>query len=277
MLTFRRFRCLGCAVAVIFTLLLLWGKGTAVQAQEPVDPRIEKGARLYAQNCAVCHGPKGEGRVGATLAKDWPSIRPELRVKATIENGVPGSPMPAWSQKKGGPLTDEEIEAIVLYILSWETGGVPPLTPTPTFTPRPPITPVPGVEGDPNRGAILYAQNCIVCHGPNGEGRVGAPLAKYWPSIRPDLRVKETISNGVPGSPMPAWSQEKGGPLSEQDIDDIVAFVMTWAPGAAPEEATATPAPSPWRGPLGLAVLVGALLVVLLAAVFLPMLRQGQQ
>ncbi|NOZ26909.1 MAG: c-type cytochrome [Chloroflexi bacterium] len=122
---------------------------------------------------------------------------------------MPGSPMLAWSKKYGGPLTDEEIDALVLYILSWETGGIPPLTPTATFTPRPPITPIPGVEGDPNRGAVLYQENCAVCHGPNGEGRVGATLAKNWPSIRADLRPPSR--RGCPALPCPPGVRNTAG------------------------------------------------------------------
>ncbi|MCS7220186.1 MAG: c-type cytochrome [Anaerolineae bacterium] len=237
-----RFRYLGLA---LWITLVFWGAWyLRTDAQGLTQEQIELGARLYAENCAVCHGPNGEGRVGATLAKNWPSIRPDLRVKAVIENGVAGSPMPAWSQKNGGPLSDEEIEALVAFILSWETGGPRPPLPTPAITPRPPITPAPNIEGDPNRGATLYAENCAVCHGPNGEGRVGATLAKAWPSIRPDLRIKTTIANGVAGTAMPAWSQEQGGPLSDQDINDIVAFIMTWssAPITGPSpEPTLTP------------------------------------
>jgi len=257
---------IGLTLLIILVLMIAWQM--PVGAQGPTEEQLALGARLYAENCAVCHGPNGEGRIGATLAQDWPSIRPELRVKATIENGVPGSPMPAWSQKNGGPLSDEEIEALTFYILSWETGGLPPFSPTPTFTPRPPITPIPNVEGDPNRGAVLYAQNCAVCHGANGEGRIGVPLAKHWPAIRPDLRVKTTIENGVSGSPMPAWSQQKGGPLSDEDINDIVAFVLSWQ---APEEAelppTPAPTPSALSGPLGLVVLLVGLLALVLIGV----------
>ncbi|HZD55418.1 MAG TPA: c-type cytochrome, partial [Anaerolineales bacterium] len=65
-------------------------------AQEDNQKQIEEGARLFAENCAVCHGPDGKGRIGATLAKDWPSIRPDLEIKTTISRGVAGSPMPAW-------------------------------------------------------------------------------------------------------------------------------------------------------------------------------------
>ncbi len=260
-------RQVGLALLVSLIFVLSWQAQT--WAQGPTQEQIELGARLYAGNCAVCHGSNGEGRVGATLSKDWPSIRPELRVRSVIEEGVPGSPMLAWSQENGGPLTDEEIEALTFYILSWETGGLPDLSPTPTFTPRPPITPVPDVEGDPNRGALLYAENCAVCHGLNGEGRVGVSLSKNWPSIRPDLQVKSVIERGVPGSPMPAWSQDNGGPLADGDINDVVAFILSWqAPPTSPELApTPTRAPSLLSGPLGVLVFVVALLALVLVGV----------
>jgi mono/diheme cytochrome c family protein len=240
-----------------------------MSAQGPTQEQLELGARLYTENCAVCHGANGEGRVGVTLSKDWPSIRPDLRVKSVVEEGVPGSPMPAWGQKNGGPLTDSEIEALVLYILSWETGGIPALSPTPTFTPRPPITPVPNVEGDPNRGSVLYTENCAVCHGANGEGRVGATLVKVWPAIRADLRIKGTIERGVPGSPMLAWGQANGGPLTGEDIDDIVAFIMSRAAPESPAELAPTPtrAPSALSGPLGVVVTAVALLALILVGV----------
>jgi mono/diheme cytochrome c family protein len=212
---------------VLISISLLWV--SVVLAQEQDDPQYQQGAQVYAENCALCHGPNGEGRVGATLAKDWPSIRPDLITRQTIDRGVDGTVMPAWSQENGGPLTDEDLDALVYFILSWQIGGAPQITPGNTPTPRAAVSPVPGVEGDPNQGGVLYDQNCAVCHGNDGEGRIGVSLAKDWPSIRPDLTVKSTIEKGVTGSAMPAWSQANGGPLSESDVEDLVAFVMTWS------------------------------------------------
>jgi mono/diheme cytochrome c family protein len=164
----------------IFALLLLavvlFFLPGRVKAQDEIDQeKLQQGAELYSQNCAVCHGPNGEGRVGVTLSKDWPSIRPDLTIKNTIMNGVPGSPMPAWSQENGGPLADEQIDAIVYYIMSWQSSGLELVEPFPTPTPRLPMTPIPGLEGDPNQGGILYDQNCAVCHGSQGgDSRCGA-------------------------------------------------------------------------------------------------------
>ncbi len=237
-----------------------------VKAQD--QAQIELGARLFAENCAVCHGEAGEGRVGATLDKDWPSIRPDLRVRSTIVNGIAGTPMVPWGQATGGPFSDEQIDALVAYILTWETGGTRIIGPTPTFAARPLITAIPDVEGDPNQGAQLFDQNCAVCHGPEGQGRVGAALAKNFSSIRPDLAVKSTISNGIAGSPMPAWSQAKGGPLTEQEINHLTAFVLTLAENPVVFEQPAQPdtalQPSWLRGWGGvlLAVLLFALIIV---------------
>jgi mono/diheme cytochrome c family protein len=259
----RRPRQIGLALVTALLIgLVLWP--AQISAQGPSQEQLDLGARLYTDNCVVCHGPNGQGRVGATLNKNWPSIRPDLRVRSVISAGVPGSPMPAWSQENGGPFTDDQIEAITVYILSWQTGGVPDLSPTPTFTPLPPITPVPDVEGDPNQGAVLYAENCDICHGASGEGRIGATLDKAWPAIRADLRIKATIERGVAGSPMPAWSQANGGPLTDQQIDDVVAYIMSWPVPAPAEDVAVTPTstPSVFSGPLGALVVVVVLLVL---------------
>jgi mono/diheme cytochrome c family protein len=229
---------------------------------------VEEGARLYAENCAVCHGADGEGRVGVTLAKNWPSIRPDATVKNAIANGVDGSPMPAWSQENGGPLTETEIDALTAFILTLGPAGFPELMDFPTPTAHLPITPMAEVEGDPNNGAILYAENCAMCHGDQGEGRVGATLAKDWPSIRPDLSIKTVIQNGVGGSPMPAFSQENGGPLSETQINDVVAYVValpnTGSPAEAQPAAPSEPQAPAWLlGVVGLGLFFLALIVVI--------------
>jgi mono/diheme cytochrome c family protein len=87
-------------VLLVFILAQASLSRTAL-AQTPDPGQIKLGELLFSENCVVCHGSDGQGRVGAVLSKDWPSLRPDLLVKTTIENGIPGSPMPAWSQAKG--------------------------------------------------------------------------------------------------------------------------------------------------------------------------------
>jgi mono/diheme cytochrome c family protein len=254
---------------------LLWG--ASAFAQEGVDEeKLDLGSRLYAENCAVCHGIDGQGRVGATLNQDWPAIRPDLLVQQTIANGIPGTPMIAWSTENGGPLSSDAIDALVYYILSWETGGPTRIYPTSTPLSIPLITAPAGISGDPVDGAILYLQNCAVCHGENGEGRIGATLAKDWPAIRPDLRVKSVIVSGVEGSPMPAWSQANGGPLTDPEINDLTAYILSWS-GIPPVQGlpTATVAAQDQSLPWWVWVLVIVIFIVLIAAIVIGS-RPGQ-
>jgi mono/diheme cytochrome c family protein len=210
-------------VAGLMSVLLWFNPGMAQSS----DGNLDEGARIYAENCQVCHGDQGQGRVGATLAKNWPSIRPDLTIRNVIINGVPGSVMPAWSQDNGGPLSEQQIESLVTYILSWESGEPFVYEPQATATSRSLIEPMPDIEGDPNKGAVLYDENCAVCHGIDGQGRVGSTLGKDWPTIRPEVPIRTVISNGVSGSVMPAWSQDNGGPFSDQDVADVTAFILT--------------------------------------------------
>lgn len=253
------------SIAALLFALLLFAPASAQDGDE--TELIEQGAQIFAENCAVCHGDDGQGRVGATLAKDWPSIRPDLRVRETIERGVSGTFMPAWGLSYGGPLSDQELDALTFYILSWQS-GVPIYTyPTQTPRPRSVLTPAPGISGDPNRGAILYDSNCALCHGEEGEGRVGASLNKDWSSIRPDLRVKSVIENGIAGSVMPAWSQANGGPLPDQDISDITAYILTWS-GTSTAPETQVPSIGPLTGWPVWVIFIGAFILIIVAIVY---------
>ncbi len=273
------FRMRKLTIVLIALLAIILFVSLPASAQDGTDPEtLDLGARLYLENCAVCHGENGEGRVGATLAKDWPAIDPESDLKNILVNGVPGSFMPPWTKANGGPFDDSDIDAVVAYILTWQTGDPIPASAFPSPTARPPIEPIPDVEGDPNAGAVLYDQNCALCHGANGEGRIGATLAKDWPAIRPDLDVKNTINRGVQGSYMPPFSQENGGPLTESEVNNLVSFVLTWegAEVSAPPAATPTPEPEGLSTLSLIIIFVVIILAVILFGVFILVSNREQ-
>jgi mono/diheme cytochrome c family protein len=257
---------------MLFALILF----SSAAAQEGDDSELlQQGAQIFAENCAACHGEDGQGRIGATLAKDWPSIRPDLEIQDTIERGIEGTFMPAWGMAFGGPLDNNEIEAVTRYILSWESGEPRFIYPTPTIDTRIVLTPPPGVSGDPNAGAQLYTANCAVCHGPSGEGRIGATLAREWASTRPDLLVKSVIENGVEGAAMPAWSQANGGPLSEEEINNIVAYILTWSgPASTPE--SQEQAVGPLTGWPVWILFIGAFILIIVAVVYYSRQRNSE-
>ncbi|MBI3287450.1 MAG: c-type cytochrome [Chloroflexi bacterium] len=81
----------------------------------PPDP-----ASLYAENCASCHGERGEGRVGpAFVLLDDHS---DDEIYHTIAEGRPERGMPAWEAR----LTPEEISALVGYLRTLAAQAQPP-------------------------------------------------------------------------------------------------------------------------------------------------------
>ena len=80
-----------------------------------------RGATVYAQNCAVCHGEHGEGRTGATLARQWPALASNSSIEMAVASGVRGSTMPAWSVAYGGPLSDQEIADAAQFVRALES------------------------------------------------------------------------------------------------------------------------------------------------------------
>jgi mono/diheme cytochrome c family protein len=182
---------------------------------------VENGKALFGEYCAVCHGFDGQGRVGASLTGWFASIDPEAFVESTVSEGVAGT-MPAFAQSNGGPLTDEEIDDIAAYILSWLERVEP--APTPTSVSVTPIPRVAGVLGDPTAGAQIFARECQLCHGPQGQGGIGASLSGPIPATQPAAFLRQVVNEGIAGSPMPAYR----GALTEDEIENTVAFILSW-------------------------------------------------
>ncbi|MEJ2351955.1 MAG: c-type cytochrome [Anaerolineales bacterium] len=105
-------------------------------------------------------------------------------------------------------------------------------------------------QGNAALGAPTYLENCTPCHGIEGQG-VDAPALRNNPFVRSagDQAVHETIADGRPDTEMPAWLQAKGGPLSDQQIANVVAYLHTLQ--GVSQLPTATPMPpEPTETPL---------------------------
>ena len=104
--------------------------------------------------------------------------------------------------------------------------------------------------------AALYAVNCSGCHGSQGRlGRatpLGDPL--YAALAKVDY-LAQVIAQGVQGTPMPAFAREKGGTLTNRQVDILAAGLADGKlGGATPEEFPGAPAlvaPSPVAGTEG--------------------------
>ncbi len=79
------------------------------------------GTQLWATNCATCHGTMGEGVTAPALnSQEFLAGVTDEQIHGIVAGGVPGTAMPAWLADYGGPLTHEQIDALVAYVDSWK-------------------------------------------------------------------------------------------------------------------------------------------------------------
>jgi len=97
---------------------------------------------------------------------------------------------------------------------------------------------VPMIEDETQiaRGQTIYAGNCAVCHGPDGEGGVGPNLTdEYWLHGGSLSEVYQTIIHGVPEKGMISWEST----LKALDIQQVSSYIITLQ-GTKPANAKAT-------------------------------------
>jgi len=109
----------------------------------------DRGERLFQTDCASCHGPRGEGGIGAPLAVPRLSrARDPAALIKLIRQGIEGTEMPESRR------TAADIAALAAWVGK--------------LSERPPEK----LPGDPGRGAALYAGKgaCATCHAIAGQG-----------------------------------------------------------------------------------------------------------
>lgn len=86
------------------------GEAGAANANSEVSAEtMTQGGELFAANCAVCHGPNGEGDVGPALG-DPARVEVESEVIRQVLRG--SMYMPAFGQK----LEDEQIAVVITFV-----------------------------------------------------------------------------------------------------------------------------------------------------------------
>lgn len=111
-------------------------------------------------------------------------------------------------------------------------------------------------------GAAIFEARCIRCHGPQGHGVPGLAPALNTAELFDGSRLQavgyagsledylmSTIASGRPvpsagtsyPERMPTWSEEFGGPLRVDQVENVVAFIMNWEERAMAEGGPATP------------------------------------
>ena len=143
--------------------------GEVIFSADPAEPA--------AAGCANCHGADGTGGdpdatvIGPNLHSR--SIADKLKANpnyvhlavsfgGVVVSGNVDSPMPAWSYEVGGPLNEQQIEAVVTLVESWAAEAAE--------------QPVEEVPDTVEAGAQVYTSaGCASCHGPDLAGTDAYP------------------------------------------------------------------------------------------------------
>jgi mono/diheme cytochrome c family protein len=215
-----------------------WGK---LLTQEQIDTLISYavdlntvgivsvGGQLFQDNCSICHGPFGEGGsnpgqpgdiIAPISSSEYLRARDNISLKQIVSYGQPNFGMSPFGQANGGPLTDEQIDAIVAFMRQWQI--------------NPPVEIPPEVDSGliALNGEEIFQQICATCHGVDGKGGVGPSLNS--PEFRADYTV-DTMAAAIMGrhenTVMLSWK----GILTSIQVFDVVNYIYLWG-GPEPGE-----------------------------------------
>lgn len=170
------------------------------------EQSIVEGQKLFASNCASCHG------VSAAGTANGPSLYGVGAASVDFQMGTGRMPLafqgPQGAQKPA-QFTQEQIDAVAAYVASLATG---PAVPDERWL---------AGDGDLTAGGQLFRVNCAMCHNVAGAG--GALTeGKYAPALAGvDARhIYEAMITGPQN--MPVFNDLN---LTPQDKADIISYL----------------------------------------------------
>lgn len=134
---------------------------------------IEAGSRLYATECALCHGPSGDGVDGVDLRLGvFRRQLSDFGLRQLITTGLAEARMPGFDFERA------ELDAIVAFIRAG-------------FDPDAAAVKV----GSAARGRAIFeaANGCASCHRVNGRGPRTAPDLSDIGAIRTPIALQRTL------------------------------------------------------------------------------------
>ena len=179
----------------VLTLAALWAAGgLAAWPQTPRQNLPQKNAKLYStrgkqtftSTCAGCHGLDGRGGERAPNIAERAHVQrfSDAQISHIIENGVPGTGMPAFHS-----LQQSDVQAIVAYlrILQGRTKTLE-------------------LPGDPDRGEILFfgKAGCSGCHMVAGKGGFIASDLSSYASTHTAEQIRSAIVSRLPDTNLQA-------------------------------------------------------------------------
>ncbi|MEO5351922.1 MAG: c-type cytochrome [Magnetococcus sp. XQGC-1] len=181
---------------------------------------VQHGKMLFKENCQVCHQEEGKGKPGVAPSltnKELLSAASDRFLVETIRDGRAPTAMPSYGQV----LQEKDIRDIVSYLRDFNQ----------VATLGDSLDADHPAMGDPRLGKRWFAQVCAGCHGPNGEGYLGAgsgtAIGKSgFLSKASDGFIRYIIMNGRSNTPMRGFSGADGlANLTSTEIDDIISYL----------------------------------------------------
>jgi mono/diheme cytochrome c family protein len=150
--------------------------------QNKVNSVSTQGKRTFASTCAGCHGLDGRGGERAPNIAESPKVQKlsDAQIVHIIENGVPGTGMPAFRS-----LARLEVHAVVTYLRSLQ-GTKRKLN----------------LPGNPDRGETVFfgKAGCSGCHMAASKGGfIASDLSAYARSHAVE-QIRSAITSRTPGN-----------------------------------------------------------------------------
>jgi mono/diheme cytochrome c family protein len=192
---------------------------------EPVAPsQVSDFGTLYAQNCAGCHGAEGRGGASFALANPvYLAIVDQTTMHNIVAKGVRGTSMPAFAQRAGGMLTEQQIEVITSGIFSrWGHKQVINRANPPSYAAK--------SAGNADHGQLAFGTYCASCHGSDGRGtpKGSAITNDSFLALVSDQALRTIVIVGRPDLGAPDWRGDiTGRPMTDQEITDVVAWLAS--------------------------------------------------
>lgn len=167
---------------------------------------VEDGSKLFAANCATCHGLNLQGADGGPSLIGVGAASVEFQVAT---GRMPLAQSGPQAQKKPPQFTTEQIEALYTYVAAQAPG---PGIPEPELLTG---------EGDSAIGAELFRINCAMCHNVAGAG--GALTeGKYAPALTgvSAQHIYEAMVTGPQN--MPVFNDNN---ISPEDKANIITYL----------------------------------------------------
>lgn len=213
------------------------------EAATATEDQIAEGQKLFAANCATCHGLGAQGQDGVA-----PSLVGVGAAAVDFQVGTGRMPMQASGPQaiaKDVQFNAEQIAQLAAYVAS--------LGPGPSV---PDAEAVDAELGDPANGMQLFRTNCAMCHGSVGGG--GAlSQGKYAPALWETAPTHIYEAMLVGPQSMPVFNNAN---MTPEDKRDIIAFLAEQRDGAAGGLSLGTIGPVAeglWAWLLGMGLIVG--------------------